>query len=194
MTYEEISNMHRNWLQNQICGKLGNGKDIPFWQAKWLGSVSFKVLFPQLFEEVSSKMDSVSDMGNWVDSKWRWNCEFNIPESDQRYAFVDELQNVLHGVSPLADSKDKWIWIADPVNGFSVKSCYKELSRSSVSVDPNSSLQVALQWLWKASIPSKVQVFVWRIFLSRLPTCDELLKRGALTAPFCSSCVFCLVS
>jgi hypothetical protein len=141
-----ISNMHGNWFQNQICVKLGNVKDIPFWLAKWLSSVSFKVLFPQLFEEMSSKMDSISYMANWVDSNWRWKYEFNILGSDQRYAFVEELQNVLHGVSPLADRRDKLTWIADLVNGFSMKSCYTELSRSSVLVDPNSSMQVALSW------------------------------------------------
>jgi hypothetical protein len=34
-----------------------------------------------------------------------------------------------------------------------MKSCYTELSRSSVLVDPNSSMQVALSWFWKSSIP-----------------------------------------
>ncbi|PNX96213.1 hypothetical protein L195_g019415, partial [Trifolium pratense] len=98
----------------KYTSKLGNGKDIPFWQASWLGSVSFKELFPQLFEETSSQMDSVSDMVHWQIAEING---FGLPS-------------------------------ADPVNGFSVKSCYKELSRSSVSADPNSSMQVAMNLLF----------------------------------------------
>jgi hypothetical protein len=59
-------------------------------------------------------------------------------------------------------------------------------------VDEN--LLSALIKLWKTDIPSKVNVFEWRLLLNRLPTMAALFHRGVLVNPHDISCVFCLLN
>ncbi|CAJ2654228.1 unnamed protein product [Trifolium pratense] len=49
----------------------------------------------------------------------------------------------------------------------------------------------AIQRLWKSDVPSKVNVFGWRLLLNRLPTRTALHHRGILTNHHELSCVFC---
>ncbi|PNX80416.1 hypothetical protein L195_g036415, partial [Trifolium pratense] len=49
----------------------------------------------------------------------------------------------------------------------------------------------AFSRLWKSDVPSKIIVFGWRLLLNRLPTRTALHRRGILSNPFESSCVFC---
>jgi hypothetical protein len=50
---------------------------------------------------------------------------------------------------------------------------------------------LALRKLWNTDIPSKVQVFGWRLLLKRLPTRAALSRRGILINPHDLNCVFC---
>lgn len=42
-------------------------------------------------------------------------------------------------------------------------------------------LKISLRSLWNAKVPQKIQTFVWRLFLNRLPTKDHIAKRGILS-------------
>ncbi|KAL9678706.1 hypothetical protein QQ045_016555 [Rhodiola kirilowii] len=47
--------------------KLGNGKDIKFWHAIWMGNIAFKDQHPKLFLLAENNEASVSDMGLWAE-------------------------------------------------------------------------------------------------------------------------------
>lgn len=48
-----------------------------------------------------------------------------------------------------------------------------------------------LGFMWKLKIPSKVSTFAWKYILSRLPTRDQLKKRGILVDDRDICYVFC---
>ncbi|XP_058754132.1 uncharacterized protein LOC131627313 [Vicia villosa] len=48
----------------------------------------------------------------------------------------------------------------------------------------------ALVVLWKAKVPSKVQIFGWRLVQDRLPAKFQLVKRGIIHEDVESLCVF----
>jgi hypothetical protein len=54
-------------------------------------------------------------------------------------------------------------WHVDPVHGFTMKSCYKELNGSCLWCCRSWFFfaEVALRWLWKITTTSKILVFVW---------------------------------
>jgi len=68
---------------------------------------------------------------------------------------------------------DKWLWMADPQLTFSVKSTYKLLNANN-DIGSNR----VFTELWKSKTPNKARVLAWRILLNRLPTKDNLQKRG----------------
>ncbi|XP_058734139.1 uncharacterized protein LOC131605852 [Vicia villosa] len=44
--------------------------------------------------------------------------------------------------------------------------------------------------MWDLKLPPKIKVFAWRFFIDRLPTRDQLLKRGVALVS-CPNCVLC---
>lgn len=47
--------------------RLGNGANSSFWVDSWVGTMSFQVLYPRLFQVSEQKSQSVASCGN----KWR---------------------------------------------------------------------------------------------------------------------------
>jgi hypothetical protein len=79
----------------------------------------------------------------------------------------------------------------DPGNGFSVKSAYEAL----VEVGESSSLSEyelkIFSSIWESPAPSKVIAFSWQLFYNRLPTKDNLLRRGVIQLGSGVNCVWC---
>lgn len=48
-----------------------------------------------------------------------------------------------------------------------------------------------LKGAWKEKAPLKIHTFGWRVFLNKLPTKDQLTKRGILQGVQDKVCVFC---
>ncbi|XP_058774824.1 uncharacterized protein LOC131649096 [Vicia villosa] len=57
---------------NKLSVKLGNGEVAGFWNSRWLGICKLAEIFPNLFQEISSKNASVSNMGTWCGEVWSW--------------------------------------------------------------------------------------------------------------------------
>jgi len=88
---------------------------------------------------------------------------------------VGEFILLLHGVSLQVDNTDKWLWTLETSHVFSVRSAYNFLT-----FQPSTVLPVAVSSLWNKDIPLKVVMFAWRLFRDRLPTKDNLLRRGVI--------------
>jgi hypothetical protein len=63
------------------------------------------------------------------------------------------------------------------------------MSGSDQLLDPT--LEQALKKLWSANVPSKVNIFGWRLLLGKLPTREALYSKGIITNQVDRSCVFC---
>jgi hypothetical protein len=113
-----------NWFGDNIGCCIGNGKDIGFWKFKWNGSHPFIVLFPTLYEKEVHKDVMVADRlsTNETVASWVWN--WNDPLSDVEEQHLNNLKDLLVGLSLQQNCPDRWRWIPDQIGFFSVKSCY----------------------------------------------------------------------
>jgi len=68
------------------------------------------------------------------------------------------------------------------VTDFTMQSAYKVLVHQY-----HQATTVSLKFLWHKDVPLKVVLFAWRLFRDRLPTKDNLFRRGviAFEARFC---------
>ncbi|XP_058781033.1 uncharacterized protein LOC131655143 [Vicia villosa] len=65
-----LENKDCNWFSNKISCKIDNGYSIECWRNKWLGSSSFRRLFPLIFTRAAHEKHKVSTMGDWADNAW----------------------------------------------------------------------------------------------------------------------------
>ena len=86
---------------------------------------------------------------------------------------------------PISPKSDKLIWTLDSKGLFSVKSAY----RISVDQEANPS-QAEVPWkkLWKARLPERIKMLIWRIGNNSLPINENLSCRLEYIDPNCTLC------
>ncbi|GKB32785.1 RNA-directed DNA polymerase, eukaryota, reverse transcriptase zinc-binding domain protein [Tanacetum coccineum] len=98
-------------------------------------------------------------------------------ESAQFNSLKDSIGNII-----LTDQHDSWQWSLDVSKGFSVASV-RQLVDSHILVTGNEATR------WNRSLPIKVNVFLWRLKLNKLPSRVNLDRRGieisSLLCPLC---------
>ncbi|XP_076891442.1 uncharacterized protein LOC143542847 [Bidens hawaiensis] len=77
---------------------------------------------------------------------------------------------------------DKWLWLGDKSDSFSVASVKKLLNQVGHAPEENI-------YSWNYWLPLKLNTFGWRVNLARLPTMDALIKRKIINGP--NACCFC---
>ncbi|GJT85273.1 RNA-directed DNA polymerase, eukaryota [Tanacetum coccineum] len=92
------------------------------------------------------------------------------------------LQNLIRDVV-LSDHRDSWIWSHDISKGYTVASVRHLIDSRTLDVGPNATR-------WNRAIPIKVNVFLWRLSLNKLPSRVNLDKKGidvdSLLCPICN--------
>jgi hypothetical protein len=181
-----------DWFKSNVACKVGNGKNINFWQFKWFGNQCFQELYPNLYDKEMNQNVKVADRipseglnGTWV---WNWITTLTQDELQQLHSLME----VLAGFSLQHNQIDSWRWIPGIAGAFSVKSCYNHLLEHHLATAEDSDVCASLKILWRNDLPSKVLVFGWRLLLDRLPTKGALNQRGILNNPHDLLCVFCL--
>ncbi|XP_024630644.1 uncharacterized protein [Medicago truncatula] len=90
---------------------------------------------------------------------------------------------LLQNVTLQVDKEDRWLWRLKSSNDFTVRSASKVLVNQQ-----NTYTEVSPNALWHKDIPLKVVLFAWRLIRDRLPTKDNLIRRGII-GPNDSLCV-----
>lgn len=123
-----------------------------------------------LFKEVS--VFYMCQLGWEEDGEaWKWRCKLFAWEREM----VGNLCLLLQNVNLQVDKDDSWKWHLETSNAFSVRSAYKVLAARF-----HSAAMELSKSLWHKDIPLKVVLFGWRLFRDRLPTKDNLLRRGVI--------------
>jgi hypothetical protein len=179
-----------NWLGDVVLRSLGNDRHTRFWRDVWIGDAPLSLLFPRLFSISLQKEASVEELlkveggRRWWDFRWRHNLfQWEVEKVD---LLVDRLVNV-----SLSSREDGWRWAPNPDEGFSVKSAYDVLMEGVDRPLLNAFDLSLFSRLWESPAPSKVVAFSWQLFYNRLPTKDNLARRGVLQQDAGRNCVWC---
>lgn len=130
-------------------------------------------------------------MSDWVNQQWEWKWLWRCKFFEWEEELFSELKGCLDQVSMQQNYPDEWFWKPDSTTSFSVKSSYKVLLKLQVPPSLDQMVSRALGVLWHTSMPSKIQIFIWRLFLDRLPTRELLLRRNIISSLHGVSCAFC---
>ncbi|GJR45799.1 RNA-directed DNA polymerase, eukaryota, reverse transcriptase zinc-binding domain protein [Tanacetum coccineum] len=111
-----------------------------------------------------------------------WIAVFRRPprggaETSQFNDLLSLIQDVV-----LSDSSDSWMWSVDASSGYTVASGRTLIDSNILDVAPKATR-------WNRLIPNKVNVFIWRLMLNKLPTKVNLDRRdidvGSILCPIC---------
>ncbi|CAJ2637160.1 unnamed protein product [Trifolium pratense] len=139
------------------------------------------------FFNIALLTDRLSSSREGLVWKWEWR---DVLTQEEEIDLL-KLKELLVDINLNLNCADRWRWIPGDAGLFSVKSCYNFLVQFVTVENLNPSMLEAVKKLWKNDVPSKVNVFGWRLLLEKLPTRDALASKGIITNPHETCCVFC---
>ncbi|KAJ0613760.1 putative RNA-directed DNA polymerase [Helianthus annuus] len=172
-------------VEDRMEVQLGRGDKTLFWLDKWAGDFVLKDQFPQLFALEIDKYCLVEHRYSLMHGLTFWNWGGNSTNSQPEISNMwEECSNRLRDVK-LSKKSDQWLWKQnDQREEFKVGKLRAQLDE--ISVIPETKV---LRWLnW---IPKKINCFLWRVVLDRIPTKDALAIRN-IHIPS-KTCVLCNV-
>ena len=110
--------------------------------------------------------------------RWNWTRPLTRRRESKQ---LEDLQNLCSQIS-LSTGPDNWSWKLERSGIFSVSSLR-------TAVDDLNLKKCGMITRWNTMVPPKVRLVFWRAQMDRLPTLDNLIKRGAFNGP--NICVFC---
>ncbi|GJT73535.1 RNA-directed DNA polymerase, eukaryota, reverse transcriptase zinc-binding domain protein [Tanacetum coccineum] len=154
---------------------IGNGASTRFWEDTWCGNSPLKLQFPRIYNLDTDRNCLIS---NRIPFNWS-SVLRRLPRGGAELNQFEALGEAIRNVS-LTDQSDSWTWSIGV--GYSVAS-------TRVLVDEkllDSSLE-ATRWI--RYIPIKVNVFLWRLNLNKLPSRVNLDRKGIeVSSLLCPTC------
>ncbi|GLT68412.1 hypothetical protein SLA2020_406460, partial [Shorea laevis] len=177
---------YEGWMYNGLVKTVGEGNDTLFWHEKWCGEVPFREKFNRLFRLAEDKEAFVKNMGEWRNGEWTWKWSWSRELLGRENTLLQDLNRLLHGSKLEQGQQDSWRWKHESKGTYSTKSAYILLSSSNRETESR-----MFSMLWNNKVPLKVSAFVWKAMQNRIPTGDNLLKRGIVGSNTDFTCIFC---
>lgn len=134
---------------------------------------------------------SVQEMGEFSSTQWCWKI---LPDQVVTLVFVqaqlEEMNIILQSISLREFVANKFILFENPDGVYIVHPSIVVVSSLCKPIPMSLNLPVAITYLWKNLLPSKVQVFSWRCLKDKLTTREQLARRGILIDRRDKVCVF----
>ncbi|KAL4563259.1 hypothetical protein LXL04_027299 [Taraxacum kok-saghyz] len=164
--------------RDSVRRQVNNGASTRFWSDVWCGPISFQHRFSRLFHLTTNQEGMVSEFRNGQSWQFQWNREVRGGASA---AQLDQLQHLLEDVV-LRDTPDGWAWGLNDSSEFSVADVRNHLDDMRLPAGNAPTL-------WSRFLPIKINIFVWRVALNRLPTRCNLVSKGIdLETVLCPVC------
>ena len=168
----------RRVVRSGVRWKIGNGVNIPIFDAPWLadgGCISGEGQTVEVIQQ--AKLDSLinPDTRSWNYNAINYYFDHGIVHRILRTPLFNQVE------------EDQLIWKAERNGHYSVKSAYHLCMEE---IGDISYLHRSGCWsdIWKLKAPPKVKNLIWRIWRGCLPTRDRLLDRGVNCTSMCSMC------
>lgn len=114
-------------------------------------------------------------------------CGLGIGEEicSREAELVQQLEAMIDQYVIKENEGDRWVWKEESAGIHTVNYAYKCLRCDEAQV-----MDITLQQVWNKLVPLKVTTFVWKLMWNRVPTKDNLIKRGTLrdTQSICPAC------
>nr|GEV11277.1 hypothetical protein [Tanacetum cinerariifolium] len=163
---------------NSFCFKVGCGTRVRFWKDIWIGDSPFDTRYNRLYRLDQDKDCLIID--RIVNGQWRWNWS----KSDigtRNMAYLNDLLLEISQIDISVD-EDTCTWVLSNDGTFSVKS-------ARCLIDSKLLPSIPTPTVWDKFLPRKVNIFLWRLSLDRLPHRLNLSSRGHdIPTISCSSC------
>ncbi|GKB81479.1 RNA-directed DNA polymerase, eukaryota, reverse transcriptase zinc-binding domain protein, partial [Tanacetum coccineum] len=158
--------------------KIGNGESTRFWNDVWCGISPLKEQYPRIFLLDTDKDCFISNRVSLPD----WHAVLRrVPRGGAEMSQFVALQAALGNVS-LTNQCDSWKWSIDGSGSFSVASIRSLVDHHTLDMDQEVTR-------WNSFIPIKVNVFLWRLKLNKLPSRVNLDRKGIeLDSMLCPIC------
>ncbi|GKA81884.1 RNA-directed DNA polymerase, eukaryota, reverse transcriptase zinc-binding domain protein [Tanacetum coccineum] len=172
-------------LSNLIERKVYSGKQTQFWNDGWIKDRGpLKNIFPRLYALETQKGCYVLE--RWVieDGVWQGKWAWRRQPSGRAEGDLSLLLSLINLTVLDSTQDDKWIWTLNDSSTFLVSSLCQVIQKQMfVNND------VLPPFMWNSWVPRKVNVCTWRLALDRLPTRNNLVRRGVFVSS--QSCLFC---
>jgi len=155
--------------------KVGDGKEISFWEDRWLGCGAMKRVFPRLFSICSAEKVRVADLGYWSDGVWVWQLAWRRPFFEWEKPMVDQLSQALLEARMVLGEEDRWVWKGGGDQLFSVNSAYSLVRR-----DCEADHSPIFRKLWSCKAVPSALFTAWRVMKNKIATRVNLERRGVL--------------
>ncbi|KAM6564495.1 hypothetical protein CsatB_024493 [Cannabis sativa] len=129
--------------------------------------------------------DSSLQVADLINSHRQW--DFSAVAANFGQADIDRILSIPLSIFPKADIL---IWNGTNTGCYSVKSGYYFANSLAEQQDTGSSNTYEHWWskFWKLQLPSKLRIFVWKVFHNVLPVASELNRRHIAASPYCPLC------
>lgn len=178
-----INHLHSSGIVplNSIRFKVGDGSSIRFWKDTWLGDAPLYIRYNRLYHLDNNKDCLIQH--RIANSSWAW--DWSRPVNAGRTK--DEFDALIFDIATIEPDDlgvhDSCIWSLSHEDSFSVNAVRKHIDELTLpTLSPSTR--------WCKAIPRKVNIFMWRLFLNRLPIRLNLSSRGleveSIACPVCN--------
>nr|GEY88525.1 RNA-directed DNA polymerase, eukaryota [Tanacetum cinerariifolium] len=159
--------------------RVGNGMRTQFQNDTWVGDTQLRYMFPRIYALEVNKVCTVADK---LQGSVALSLQRTVRGGVEAHQ-LDLLQNLI-GPTILTNLEDRWVWDLNGEGVFHVKDLRNLLDESFLPKDTTATR-------WVKSIPIKINVIAWKVYLDRLPTRLNLIRRGvqvpSLSCPVCNA-------
>jgi len=141
--------------------RIGNGRQIRFWEDHWFGNTSLAVQYWPLYVIVNEKGKTIADCWDGVELKF----SFRRTVSTQMMQMWEEILGLASSIH-FTEDQDSVILEFNTNGIYSVQSLYVVISFRGVQ-------QIHTPVVWSLLIPPRVQVFLWLLCNNRILTRDN---------------------
>ncbi|KAL0417527.1 UNVERIFIED_CONTAM: putative mitochondrial protein [Sesamum radiatum] len=167
----------RGGLRWRIC----SGRSVRIWGDPWIPRpFSFSVLSSP---NAASPDMRVCDLIDATSKEWNHGLLREL-------FWQEDIDAILAIPLSLIDGEDFFIWHHTSNGLFSVRSAYHVALSLAHQPLPSSSNLASPVWktIWKANVPSKIRVFIWKVAHNAIPTGRNLLQKLRFESPACPLC------
>lgn len=158
---------------------LGDGKDTPFWTARWCGDMHLRNRFPILYAASANYSITVNTWSLCFSNQP--NLGFDSLSSPHELSELYDLTVISNTLVLSFNRHDDLSWRWTSSGKFSVRTAAEFLMFDGIN-------NCNLPFLWNLKIPLRVKIFLWLADRNKLLTADNLRKRGWHGPTICNLC------